>query len=365
MTRLMKTIAVLAALMLLIAPAHAEQADPVIPAKAVGEKTMLAVYVDITQISPEALGGLGDMLKGITDNEALEGQGLALPMGDPKQIVNMITLLRGSFLQAGGEGLAMMMEMPGEDSWSPPMTLLAKTNDKFNAESMGAIFRSMGGEGKGETRMQALDAGWQSIVMENQDGEAVTMALPTPDPAVFTAMNKQLSHHKKPMLAVAFRMQDEMRKMMDSAEEAAKGAQPQPGEDPQAQMAMGMIMGMFKPVRALDTLGLAISQVEEGGMLVDVQMTFQDAQSAQMFANLYNSIMMFAPVMLAQAGQGDEIPNMPDPATINNFFMKLKMQPAGESLTLTLDQAFFDLAGKMAPLFQGIADQQGEPDFDL
>ncbi|MFK7788140.1 MAG: hypothetical protein AB8C95_01435 [Phycisphaeraceae bacterium] len=364
MTRPLNFIVLLTALMLLVSPALAENTEQAIPAQAVGEKTMLAVYVDVTQMSPEMLSSVGEMLKGVAENEALQGQDLALPMGDPKQIVDMITLLRGSFLQAGGEGLAMTMQMPTEEGWSPPASLMAKTNGNFDPESMGAIFRSMG-EGQTNTTMEALGAGWQNIAMKGKDGEAVTTALPAPDGAVFTAMNKQLTQHKKPMLAIAFRMQEEMREMMDLAQEAAKGAQPGEGENPQAQMAMGMMMGMFKPVRALDTLGLAISQVDDGSMLVDVQMTFQDAQSAQMFSNLYNSILMFAPVMLAQAGQGGEIENMPDPATINNFFMKLRMQAAGESLKLTLDKEFFDLVDKLAPLFEGMAEQQAEPEFDL
>ncbi len=363
MTRFLNLPLLLIAL-LLITPARAEKTTQALPPQAVGDNTMLAVYVDVTQINPEILSGLGEMLKGLTQNDALKDQGLALPMGDPKQIVDMLTLLRGSFLQAGGEGLAMTLEMPGEDSWSPPMALLAKTNGKFDAQAMGAVVRSMG-EGQMDTALESLGDSWQNIAMKTKEGQPVTLAMPQPSAAAFDAMNKQLTQHKKPMLAVAFRMQDPMREMMDAAEEAAKNAQPGQGQDAQAQMMVGMLMGMFKPIRSLDTVGLAVSQLEEGGMLINAQMTFKDAQSAQQFANVYNMVLMFAPVALAQAGQGAEIPNMPDPAMINSFFMKLRMQPAGDSLKLTLDQEFFDLAEKLAPLFEGMQGQQAEPDFDL
>ncbi|MBX2852019.1 MAG: hypothetical protein KTR15_09775 [Phycisphaeraceae bacterium] len=364
MTRPLNLTVLLAALMLLVSPALAQkkQAEQAAPPKAIGETTMLAVYVDVTQLDPEMISGVGDMLLGLAENEALQDQELALPIGDPQQLADMLTLLRGSFVQAGGEALMMTIEMPEEDSWSPPMALLAKTNDKFDATSMTALIRSMG-EAKMEASIEALGDGWQNIAMKSKEGDAVTLPLPKPDAAAFDAINKQLTQHKKPMLAVAFRMQDQLREMMDQAEQAAKNAQPGQGQDAQQQMAMGMMMGMFKPVRSLDTLGLAISQVDEG-MLVDAQMTFQDAQSAQQFANLYNSILMFAPVMMAGAAQEGQIENMPDPATINQFFMKLRMTVAGNSLKLTLDQDFFDLAEKLAPLFEGL-NGQGEEDFDL
>lgn len=354
---------VLAALMLLAMPAFAEDAKQAVPEQVVGEDTMLAVYVDVSQFDPEMLDGLGKAILGLAENGAMQDQGLALPLGDPQEMVDMLTLLRGSFLQAGGEGLAMTLGMPGEDSWSPPMSLLAKTKDEFDAESMAALVRAMG-EGEMQASMQSLGKGWQNIAMTSKDGDAVTQTLPEPNAEAFTAINKQLTQHDKPVLAVAFRMQDKMRQMMDEAEQAAKQAQPGQGEDPQAQMAMGMMMGMFKPVRALDTLGLAVSQANDG-MLIDIQMTFQDQQSAQQFANLYNSILMFAPVMLAQAGQGGEIENMPDPATINQFFMKLRMQQAGDSLKLSLNQEFFDLAEKLAPLFEGMAEPEAGDDFQL
>lgn len=356
----------LAALMLLVTPALAQekQAEQAAPTKAIGEKTMLAFYVDVTQIDTEMISGLGKMLMGLAQNEAIKGQDLALPIGDPQQIADMLTLLRGSFVQAGGEAMLMTVEMPQEESWSPPMALLAKTNGKFDAASMTALFRSMG-EGETDATLEALGDGWQNIAMKSKEGQAVTLPLPKPDAVAFAAINKQLTQHKKPMLAVAFRMQDQMREMMDEAEKAAKNAQPGQEQDPQQQMAMGMMMGMFKPIRSLDTLGLSISQVEVGGMLVDAQMTFQDAQSAQQFANLYNSILMFAPVIMAGAAQEGQIQNLPDPATINQFFMKLRMNLAGNSLKLTLDQDFFDLAEKMAPLFEGLNDQGGAEDFDL
>lgn len=363
MTRLMNLPALLAALALLMSPALADKTEEAVPPQAIGEKTMLAVYVDVSQLDPEIFSGLGEAILGLASNEDLKDQGLVLPLGDPQQLVDMLTLLSGSFVQAGGEGLMMTVEMPGEESWSPPMALLAKTNDKYDAAAMGALVRTLG-EGEMDAELVSLGNGWRNIAMKSKEGDAVTLPLPEPDKDVFSAINKQLTQHKQPMLAVAFRMQEELREMMDVAEEAAKNAQPGQGEDAQAQMAMGMMMGMFKPIRAMDTMGLAISEVEDGNMLVDLQMTFQDAQSAQQFSNLYNSILMFAPVMLSGAAQDGQIENMPDAATINNFFMKLRMQVAGDSLKLTLDKDFFELAEKLAPLFEGIAGDAA-PELDL
>lgn len=367
MTRPLNLFVLLAAVLLLASPAVAENAKEAIPPKAIGNSTMLAAYVDVTQIDPEMIEQLGNVFLGLADNEMLKDQGLALPLGDAQEMVDALTTLRGSFLQAGGEGLAMTVEMPGEETWSAPMMLLAKTNDKFDAKSMTAMVRSMG-EGEMDATIEAIGSGWQNIAMKTKQGEAVTLAPPKPDAEVFDALNKQLSQQDKPMLALAFRMQDEMRQMLDGAEEMAKGAQAGPGvegQDPQAQMMMGMLMGMFKPIRELDTIGLSISKVGEDSMLVDAQMTFLDATSAQQFANVYNMVMMFAPVAMAQMGQGGEVENMPDPATINQFFMKLRMEVAGESLKLKLDQDFFDLVEKMAPLFEGIQGEAGGAGLNL
>ena len=357
MTRSLNLTVLLTTLLLLVAPARAEKTEQALPPQAVGDNTMVAVYVDVTQMDPRVLAGLGQMLKDLTGNETLRGQGLALPVGDPDQVVDGLALLRDSFLQAGGEGIAMTIEMPSEESWSPPMSLLMKTGDTFDVNAMDGMVRSMS-EGQGDTTIDALGNGWQNIVIKAKDGQAVTLPLPNkPSDAAFTALNKQLTQRKKPMFAVAFRMQDEIREMMAQAEEAAQNVQPGQGEDPQAQMMMGMLVGMFKPVHSLDTIGLAISRTDAGEMLVDAQMTFENAQSAQQFATTYNTILTFAPVILAQAGQGGEIENMPDPATINRFFMKMRMQTVGESLKLRLDQEFLDLAQKLAPFFEGMQGQ--------
>jgi hypothetical protein len=346
--------------MLLILPARAEKPQA-LPAQAVGSDTMLAVYVDVTQFSPEMIGGFGQALLGITQNEQLKGQGLALPIGDPTEIADMLTTLRGSFLQAGGEGLMMTVEMPGEDSWSPPMNLLAKTNDKLDSKAMVSLLRTMG-DGEMDATLESLGSGWQNIGLKSKTGDAVTMPLPKPDADVFAAFSRELTQHKKPIFSVAFRMQESMREMLDELEQDAKEAQANPGQqqDGQAQMLAGMMMGMFKPIRQLDTIGLSISEDGNDSMLVDVQMSFLDATSAQQFGNIYNVILMIAPVALAQAGQGGEIENMPDPATINQFFMKLRMQPDGKSLKLKLDKEFFDLVEKLAPLFEGFNEQQGD-----
>lgn len=366
MHRYLNLTIVAVALMLMILPARADQAEQAIPFKAFGSNTMLALYVDITQFDPEMIEGIGEALIGIASSEELEDQGLALPLGDPEQIMDMLTTLRGSFLQAGGEGLAMTIEMPEDESWSPPMALMAKTNGKFDPNAMVSLIRTMG-DGEMDATIESLGSGWQNIAMKSKQGDAVTLPLPEqPDADVFAAFNRELSQHKKPIFAAAFRMQEDMRKMMDEAEELAKQAQQNPGQgqDAQQQMLAGMAMGMFKPIRQLDTIGIAISEDGEDSMLVDVQMSFLDETSAQQFGNLYNTILMFAPVLMSQAGQGGEVENMPDPATINQFFMKLKMESAGKSLKLKLDKAFFDLAEKMSPLFEGIAEEQGG-DFDL
>lgn len=345
----MKTVALAFALVLQTLSAQADEATQAIPPQAVGNNTMLALYVDVTQINAEMMKGLGEgLIEGLASAAQMQGEDFALPLGDPQEMIDSLITLRGSFVEAGGEGLTMTAEMPGEANGAPPVSLFAKTNSKLDAPAMEALLRTMG---LGETKavIESLGNGWQNIAIESKPGDAITLALPKPDEAAYRAMNKQLATHKKPVIAMAFRMQEELREMMDEAEDMAKGAQ---GLEGQEQMMLGMAMGMFQPIRSLDTLGLSISQDGEG-ILVDAKMTFLDAASAQQFANLYNSMIMFAPVILAGAAPG-EVENMPDPATINQFFMMLKMNLDGNTLSLSLDQAFFELAEQLAPLFDGM-----------
>lgn len=362
MNTAIKPIVFLLATLLLSLPVQADKPkQATIPAQAVGENTTLAVYLDLSQIDAEMMESLGEgFLAGLASVAQTQGDGFTIPLGNPQELVDRVTATRNAFVQAGGEGLMMTVEMPREESWSPPMSLLAKTNGKFDAPGMEAFIRTMG-LGEQSTAIESLGNGWQNIAIESQEGDPITLALPTPDKAAFAAINKQLSQHKKPVIALAFRMQDALRTKMDEAEQLAKAAQGAGGQNAQDQMMMGMMMGMFKPIRSLDTFGLAISPADES-LVIDAQMIFLNAASAQQFANLYNSIIMFAPALLAGAAQGEvEIENMPDPATINQFFMKLKMNLKGDTLNLTLDQTFFDLAEKMAPLFEGM---QGEIDTD-
>ncbi|MEO0477634.1 MAG: hypothetical protein AAF085_16945 [Planctomycetota bacterium] len=104
MIRPLNLTVLLAAVMLLVMPARAEKTEA-IPPQAVGNSTMLAAYVDVTQIDPDVIKQIDEVLNSIAANQAMQGQGLALPMGDTQEMVDALTLLRGSFLQAVGEAL--------------------------------------------------------------------------------------------------------------------------------------------------------------------------------------------------------------------------------------------------------------------
>lgn len=361
-----KSFAVLfSALTLMAVPAWADQAEPAIPAKAVGEKTALAVYLDVEQIDPDLIARVGGLLGGLAQHPLLQNQGMALPIGDPQEMIDSVSLLRSSFLEAGGEGLMITLEMPGEDNWSPPMTLLAKTNARFDAEAMQAMIGTLSGE-QMEVTPQALDAGWKSLALTSQDGGAVTAGLPQADAAAFAAFNAQLSQREKPMLAMAFRMQESLRALMNDAEKAARDRRPAQGENPQMQMAMGMAAGMLKPFSALDTVGFAISKAENGSAVVDIQMAFQDDESTQQFLSLYNTMLLIAPAILSNPDFTGPIANRPEPAAINNFFTKLRMQPAGDGLRLTLDESFFELVQEFGPMLQQMVPRGGGgDDFNL
>lgn len=333
-----------ALVMLLTLPASADA-----PKKAIGKDTMLTLWVDVEQISPELIKTAGTALAGLSNNPILNQQGGALPLGEMATAVEKMTSFRNGFVKAGGTGVLMTMEMPGEESWSPPISMLAKSKDKLDTKAMTDLIKSLGEDAKEaeqvDVQFMPLEGGWHDISIVSAEGDQVTLPLPKPDEAAFKAFDKQMKLVKKPMMSLAFRMQDSLREKI----QVPAGQQ----QDPQA----AMMMGMLRPLQKLDTVGVSVSMANEKDYVVDIHMAFLDANSANQFLNTYNAQMMFAPALLA--GMLDGAPNAPSPKDLNAFFMKLQMKGNGDTLSLKLDQAFFDMAEKLGPL---LAPQDGGGD---
>lgn len=318
------------------------------PQRAIGKETAAVVYIDIEQIKPEMIGGLGMIMAGLGEHPLLADQGAALPLGDVQKIVEKATTFRNDFVKAGGQGLMLTLGMPKEESWSPPMSLLTKAKGELDTKIMAKMMNDLG-EGKTNAELVAIDNGWYDISVVSLEGDAISQALPQPDAVAFKAFDKQLKVGKTPIIKVAFRMQERLRLMLDQQAGAAQGGAQQ---DPNAAMMVGM-MSLIKDV---DTLGFAISKGPEDSTTVDIQMVFLNADAATQFMGMYNAMMMFAPAMIAQEIQ--RVEGAPNPAEINQFFAMLKMNANGETLSLTLDKPFFDMVQKLGPLMQNI---QGPP----
>lgn len=322
-------------------PARAVEA----PENAIGKNTALVVWLDVTQIDAEMIDEVGKQLAGLVDNPLLQDDEAGLPLGEVKEMVDGLTTFHSGFRQAGGQGLLLTMEMPEEESWSPPISVLAKTTNKVDVRAMGALVRTLS-DGEMDAELLPIADGWHDLsIVSKTDGEAVTVGLPAPDKKAYTSFDKQLGAVKKPFATVVFRMQDSMRDMLEDAAGGGGGGQ----QDPQ----MAMMLGMIEPIKALDTIGLSVTMIDKDTVEVDAQMVFLNAQQANMFLQMYNSIMMLAPAMLMQGAQGG--PDAPDPAKINAFFMKLQMKGNGDTLKLKLDKEFFDLAEEIAPMLEGLA----------
>lgn len=338
-------IAALAVLMMLTLSARAVDA----PQKAIGENTALVVWVDIEQLSPEIIEKLGAGLAAMAENPIFKEQGAGLPLGDLNKAMEKLTGFRDGFVKAGGQGLMLTMEMPGEGSWSPPISVLAKTGPNADPKAMATLLRSTS-EDQMDAEVLPLVDGWHDISIVSAEGDAVTLPLPAKtDKKAYKAFDKQLGEVKKPLMSIAFRLQDDMREMLANAGQAGQGAQG--GGDPQA----AMMAGMLQPLKSLDTVGLSISQ-DKDSFEVHAMMVFQKPGEAQQFANTYNSMMMIVPAMLAGQLQGVE--GAPDPNKVNAMFMKLQMKQNGDTLKLKLDKEFFELVEELAPAFEAMQGQQ-------
>jgi len=225
-------------LLVLSLPAAAVEA----PKKAIGKDTMVVVWVDMQQITPEMIETVGQAMADFSKNPMLEKQGGAVPLGEINKAVKNMTKFRDGFVKAGGQGMMMAIGMPEQGSWSPPMSMLVKSNGKLDAKALLSAMNEVKPEDEqalGEDDFQATDIGegWHDLMIKSEDGEQVTNALPTPDAAALAAFNKQLSAGKKPAFSMAFRMQPSLREMMQGLGE---GFGDQPPADPNMAMMMGM-----------------------------------------------------------------------------------------------------------------------------
>lgn len=326
--------------LLLTLPAAAVQA----PKEVIGKDTVAVVWVDVQKVTPKMIESMGSSLAGLGDNPALEQVGGAIPLGDIQKMVKQLTGFRNGFVKAGGSGLLMAFGMPGEGSWSPPMSMLAKSKGKVDADAMGALMTTMSDGVVTESKVNPLGDDWHQMVLTGAEGKLVTQPLPGPDDTAVKSFNRQLGEKGEPVVRVAFRVQDALRSMAGGMME---------GVDQVGDPNMAMMAAVMEPLKALDTIGVSVSQVKgkaEDAIAIDVQMVFNDVQSATNFSNTYNMMLMFAPAAMAQ--QLQNVQGAPDPVEINNFFAKLRMIQDGDALRLKLDQAFFDMADQLRKKMQ-------------
>lgn len=344
--RFCSALTVLALLVALPAAAAVEA-----PKQAVGEETTLMLWVDLDQISPEMIKSVGGVLAEIAENPMLEQAGGAVPMGDIQESVTKLTDFRNRFVNAGGTGLLMTLGMPAEGSWSPSMSMLAKSKGDVDAGAMSTLMTEMSEGMIQEAACNALGGDWFNLEMTGHGGEAVTHALPTQSEVAYKSFDRQLGEGGKPVMRLAFRVQEQMREMMQGMVEGA--GQP-------ADPNMAMAAAMLEPLKQLDTVGLSISQAKGGdgeGIEVDAQMVFLNAEAATNFNAMYQTMMMLAPAMVAQQLAG--VPDAPDANEINNFFGKLRMTQDNDALRLKLDAEFFDMAEQMIEKLENLAQEAG------
>lgn len=309
-----------------------------VPQATIGEGTAMVIWLDMEQVSPQMVKDAGEAMRTVADNPMLQEQGLALPFGEIDGMVDQILAFHAGYLEAGGESVMMAVGMPGEDGFSPPFSMITHSKKDVQPKAFSDMFSKMTA-GKMNAQLVPIAKGWHDVSIVDADGKVVTESLPEPDKKTYDAFAKPLGLMEDPVVTFAFRMQEPIRKELTEMTQGLGGAGGQ--QDPM----MAMFAGVIRPLLQLDTVGFAYSLKENKNQL-DVQMAFLTVKDAQEFAQLFNTILLFAPAMIAP--QLQEIPGAPDPAALNAIFMKMQMTGKGDTLSLSLDQEFFDMAEKMA-----------------
>lgn len=345
--KLIKPVTLLFAAVMLVVAAPARAIE--VPAQAVGDDTLAVIWIDMTRVDAEMVGESGAAFVEMVAGGGLEGLGIALPAGDAEQMVESLLAFHEGFVAAGGEGLLISIGMPTDETWSPTMSLLARSSGEIDTQAMTELLGTMSG-GERTAQIEAIGEGWHHLSILSAAGVEETSPLPEPSEEASAAFARPLGTVQTPGLSIAVRIPQELRNMLMGM---AGGAPGEDGarvpQDPQMQMMMQMI----EPLQGLDTLGFALSSDDQDQMQVDVQMAFEEQVQATQFFNMYNSIMTLMPMMVFQ--QTQNVQGAPDPATINRFFMLLRMQSQGEVLSLRLDNEFFELAEQIVPLMEGLA----------
>ncbi|MFI4861405.1 MAG: hypothetical protein ACIAXF_12075 [Phycisphaerales bacterium JB063] len=333
-TRLFSTVmmAMLAAMML------ARPALAGAPETAVSDETALMVWVDLTIVDEDMIADAGEMLGDIADSPMIQGQGL--PLGDIELGILQMQDFRDSFVEAGGEGILLMLAMPEGMEAMPPMTALIRVGEGYNAE---ALKDAVAGIAAGMTDGAVVDLdeyadGWLAVGM---DGAAEVTKAGNADAAA--RFNAHLAERAEAPLTVVYRMDDNARDMLDGMMEA---------DDPQ----MAMIAGVLQPLRGMDTAAISVFEVD-GGVEIDMAMAFDDSELGGQFLNSFNGILMLAQGMLGM--QMAELDNAPSQETIAGFFKHLALtsDDNGATLRLRLGKEFFDAASEMGPAFEEMMGQ--------
>lgn len=326
------------ALVLIARPAAAE-----VPETAVSDKTALMVWVDLTIVDEDMIASAGELLAGLGDAPMLGelGEGQGLPMEELDLSILQMQDFRESFVEAGGEGLLLMLSMPGEEGQAPSMSAMVKVGEGADAAALEDAIADLADGAVVE--MDEYADGWMAAGIDG--AEAPTKDGNPEDAAQF---NAHLAERAEAPITIVFRMDDDMREMIDGLMLA---------DDPQ----MAMIAGVLQPLRGLSTAALSVFVDDDNAAEIDVAMAFEDKQLGSEFLNSFNGILMLAQGMLGM--QMAELDNPPSQQAIAGFFQGLAMQSedGGATLRMKLGQDFFDFAEELGPAFEEMMGQmQGE-----
>lgn len=339
MTRRLPLMLLACCLLLSIARPAAAQ----VPDTAVADDTTLMLWIDLTRVDEAMIDRAGEMMADLADSPMAGG----LPMGDLDLGVLMMHDFRESFVEAGGEGLLVMMSMPdmnnlGQGIDELPLSIMVKAGEGADAAAIKDAMTDLMGEMAGDVafEMDEYADGWLAV-----DADDLPPVTKEGDADVADRFNAQLLERAEAPMTLVFRMNDQLRDLLDDMMVA---------ED----QTMAMLAGMMQPLHGMDLA--AVSLYTDGGEAeVDIAMVFEDKNMGKQFLNSFNGMLMLGQAMLG--GQMAEMPNPPSQEAIAGFFEYLAMgsTDGGETLRLKLDQGFFDIVEEMGPALQDLMGGMG------
>lgn len=326
-------------------PVRAQQVE--LPASAVTEDTTLAIWLDAEHLTPEAIRQSVDRINAILP-EDLQATAEEL---DAQLEAGMAEFGEGytAFTEAGGEGVLMLMRTPAMDApRSEPAepSILVRVAPGTTAEELNEAMQPFAPEDAPDTEVVEYAEGWMT------DADTIDHIPTDGDAAEAAALAALLENTEAAPVRLAMRVNEPMREQLAMFEQQAQGqgggmGGPNPGA------------ALLGPAQHIDAGWGTLTLGEDPAFRHTL--SFDDADEAEEFRAAWSQLLMMGQQMFQMQFAQPNVPNAPEPASIQGLFDSLELERDGAALHGEIGDQFITHAAEIIPAIQPMLQQMLGP----